>query len=151
MTSRSIPESNASPGYDGVGAAGQRCRRPASGPSMVLARLFTSSVWSPADLVEIVGDGWEGQRGQADALATLLYRVIPAADRVALGEVWETATASLAGRREPLTLVKADRLLERWRQLANERADSWRRPRSQRRKQGRRSVHPSGDLSRVAS
>jgi hypothetical protein len=117
----------------------------------MLARLVAAGVCSPADLVEIVGDGWHGQGGQADALAVLLHRAVPVADRVALGEVWEAATVSLAGRPGPLTLTTAGRLLERWRQLAAERADSWRRPRSQRRKRGRRSVHPMGDLSRVAS
>jgi hypothetical protein len=149
--STSMGETNVVPGGDDVTRAGRRCRRSASGPAAVLARLLGAGLWSPADLVEIVGDGWEGQGGQADALATLLYRAIPASDRVALGEVWETATATLADRGEPLSLATAYRLLERWRQLAEERADSWRRPRSQRRKRGRRSVHPSGDLSRVAS
>jgi hypothetical protein len=101
--------------------------------------------------MEIVGSGWRGEIEQADGLAALLRRVVPPADLASLGEVWETATASLAAHHGPLTVSVADRLLERWRQLAQERADSWRRPRSQRRKRGRRSVHPMGDLSRVAS
>jgi hypothetical protein len=122
-----------------------------SGLASVMTRLLGGGAWSPADLVEIVGSAWRGESYQADALAALLYRAVPATDRVALGEVWEAATASLVGRPGPLTLLAAGRLLERWRQLAGERTDSWRRPRSQRRKQGRRSVHPMGDLSRVGS
>lgn len=116
-----------------------------------MARLLAAGIWSPADLVEIVGDGWGGRGCQSEALAALLHRAVPAHNRVALGEVWESATASLAGRPGPLPLSTADRLIEQWMRLAGERADSWLRPRSQRRKKGRRSVHPMGDLSRVAS
>jgi hypothetical protein len=147
----SMDEQNHDVNGGGVKGGRRRCRRSASGPAAVLARLLAAGGWSPADLVEIVGDGWNGQAGQADALAVLLHRAVPAADRVALGEVWEAATISLAGLPGPLTLAKAGRLVDRWRELAYERADSWRRPRSQRRKRGRRSVHPMGDLSRVAS
>jgi hypothetical protein len=125
--------------------------RSRSGLATVVTRLLGGGAWSPADLVEIVGSGWRGEADQADGLAALLRRMVPPAELASLGEVWETATASLAAQHGPVTVSAADRLLERWRQLAEERADSWRRPRSQRRKQGRRSVHPSGDLSRVAS
>lgn len=151
MMSRCVDGDETNMGAGGVTGSRRRCQHAAGGPAAVLARLLAAGVWSPRDLVEIVGDGWRGEDAQADALATLLYRAVPSGDRVALGEVWEVAMASLTERPGPLTPTAAGRLLERWRQLAGERADSWHRPRSQRRKQGRRSVHPMGDLSRVAS
>lgn len=116
----------------------------------VVVRLLGADGWSPADLVAIVGSGWRDDASQSDALAALLRRAVPPDDLVALGDVWETAAASLARRSGPLTLRGADRLVGEWLALAAERADSWRRPRSQRRKRGRRSECPVGDLSRAA-
>jgi hypothetical protein len=115
----------------------------------VIVRLLSGGPWSPADLVEIVGSGWRDDAGQSDALAILLRRAVPSGNLVALADAWETAAASLTRWRGPLTVTAADQLVGESLALAAERADAWRRPRSQRPRRGRRSERPAGDLSRA--
>jgi hypothetical protein len=141
------------PPRGGVTVRKARVPHPGDDPRLatVVVRLLGGGAWSPADLVEIVGSGWRDDAGQSNALAALLRRAVPFRDLVALSEVWETAVASLTRGRGPLTVTGADRLVGEWLALATERADAWRRPRSQRGKPGRRSERPAGDLSRAAS
>jgi hypothetical protein len=80
-----------------------------------------------------------------------LRRSLPAADLVALGDVWEATEAALARRFGPLAAADDEQLVAGWSRLAANRADEWRRPRVQHPKQGRASVRPTGDLSQVVA
>jgi hypothetical protein len=116
-----------------------------------MASTTSLNPWAAEQLAGIVGSGWQAGAAQAEALAGLLRRAMPSADLVALGEVWEAAGAALSRRSGPLSVAAADDLVAGWLRFAARRADEWRRPRDQRPKQGRASVHPTADLSRVVA
>jgi hypothetical protein len=115
-----------------------------------MASTTLPSTGAAGQSVEIVGSCWQASAAQVDALAGLLCRALPTANLVALGEVWEAAGAALSRRPGPLSPAGA-RDLAGWLRVGARRADEWRRPRDQRPKQGRASVRPTGDLSRVVA
>lgn len=125
-------------------SAGIQARRPGS---LALTRRLALGIWSPSDLLGIVGAGWTGEPGQAEALAAFVRAAVPRHHHVALGEIWTIATSSLADQKSPPTAADAARLVYLWRRQAARRADEWRRPRSQRPKKGRRSERPVSDLT----
>jgi hypothetical protein len=114
---------------------------------VAMARVLSLGIWSPEDLVDIVGTGWTNDPCQADALAVLLRAVLPASHLAALGEVWTDAVASLAANPGELALADAVHLIHLWCRQAASRSEEWRRPRRQRRRHRRRSEHPAGDLA----
>ena len=115
-----------------------------------MARTAQPSPTAGEALVAAVGEGWRGTDAQARALASVLRAELAPAHLLALGEAYEAAVGDLSARPAPLTRLTADRLLRSWLKLAASRADEWRRPRQQRRKQGRPAVRPQADMSAVA-
>lgn len=137
------------PAARGLGGRQKRAR-PRVGPSATLARLLSNGLWSPVDLVELLGSGWADEPDQAEALAALLRLAIPPAHHVALSDVWTEAIESVRCS-GPLDRSAASRLLKRWQARAQRRADEWRRPRSQRPKKAGRCELPAGALAGQAA